>query len=146
MINTHSFWNENLLHAFQPTVQHVILFSSDTSNNFLCYILVPHTNFHKPQPTFQATRGKVCLTTLDEIYWIPEAIYHSSYWGTSGPCYLIAVWGRGPSGKIVPNTCLSIPGVDNERVSWNMKFSIFKPNWMIILYQNAKVFGIPKSM
>ena len=104
------------------------------------------TPFNKRQPTIQAVQGKTGLTHLEELYWKPNEIYHLHIEEHRIRCYLIAMWRKGASDKNVPKHTFANTRGWQRKVNWNMKVRIFKSNYMIILYYEGKVLGIPQNI
>ena len=111
---------------------------------FLCNILVPHTNFNKPKPTFQAVKGKTRLTLLEKLYWKQRKyiILHTEEHRVR--CYLNALWRWGPSDKKFNQH----PFANTWGWQWKGQWKYESPYIEIKLddysLQTWKMFGIPQ--
>ena len=81
---------------------------------------VPHTNFSKSQPTFQAVQGKAALT----FFW--RIIIHIEEHQVR--CHPIVALQRVASDKNVPSTLLPISDGGGERINWNVKVRCIQIN------------------
>ena len=113
---------------------------------FLYNILVPHTNFNKPKPTFQAVKGKTGLTLLEKLYWKQRKyiILHTEEHRVR--CYLNALWRWGPSGK----KCNQHTFANTWGWQWKGQWKYESPYIEIKLDDYSlptwKMFGIPQNM
>ena len=82
LIYSHTIWNTIVLHVCRPTLQHVTLYSLDTSIHFLCNILQSNADLSKSYPIFQAIQGKAGLTPLEKLSLITR--FMEPTWGPSG--------------------------------------------------------------
>ena len=145
-ISKHSRLNKSILHVCGPTLPYLSLYSCWHQFTFLCKISVSYTDLNIFQPTFQAVPGKAGLK------------FQNNYIGNQNKhimlhieehrvnFYIIGMWRQGIYGKTEHRVYLLLSGVAIERVNWNIGHHIFESNYMIILCQYGKDFGIPQHM